>query len=176
MNDIVDLHFSENENALCWRGTYTYGSSYCRGTSLHVHPTYGRIWCELGCPKIHDRELKMETDELTCPLSDDTVLFFRNDSRALRFDDKADFDQYTCTKIDWDYFDNDKFQYAPLDRMKAYGADYAHMFILHKGKRCGDLHADLLFSNDEHFWEKIQKEMNYVFQSGNLMGVRFEWF
>lgn len=161
-------------NAMCWRGEYTYGSSYCRGTSLHVFPDKGRIWRDGG------DDMKMDPKELTLPLNTikdgccECILKFRNDDRAFRFDDKEEFQKVTCTPIEWAWFKGWKNE----KDIKAYGEMYKHRFCLSTTDWYplnGLFSRAYLFSNDETIWEKVQREMTQIFEIGDNEGVEFQW-
>lgn len=155
-------------NDICWRGTFTYGSSYCRGTSLHVHPDYGRIW------KNDYGDFEMNPDELTMKLTEDTIFTFRNDCRAFRFDDKEEFQKVTCTPIEWSWFKGWKQE----EEIKEYGKDFKFLFCLSTTDYYpmnGLFDRAYLFSNDEHIWEKVKAEMTRVFEIGDEEGVEFQW-
>jgi hypothetical protein len=160
-----------------WRGKYTFGSVWFRGTHLHVHPDYGMVmksarrpWhTELG------EVTKFTPEELTAPLINKSMFL----DYSIEFSNKSDFFEYAFFPISFEYFTQDDwidFEEGQLEEFKSFAGKYKYIFVLTPECTATDHpHPDetILFTNDVYLWDKIRNEMLQVFEIGAKHNVEF---
>ena len=170
-----------SDKYLNWRGKYTFGSVWIRGTHLQVHPDYGEVMNEIY-NYIHNSIGEVTTFDpktFTKPFTDKLMFL----DYSIHFGNKKDFKSVQFFPISFDYFTQDNWlnlndtEYEFI-RLQKLASKYKHMFVLRSGYfDYIDYHGNdiILFTNDIYLWDKIRNEMLQVFDIGDGHGVEFYW-